>query len=67
MDKMIHGILLTKCWSMNEQVHPLSIRTFKGTLETIGTEKERISWCDAIGEEKEENVVTIGVQGSVTL
>jgi len=54
MDKMIHGIFSIKCWLMKEQVHPLSIRTFKGTSDTIGTEKERTSWCDTIGEEKKK-------------
>ena len=51
---------------MNERVHPLSIRTFTGTSDSVGTEKERTSWRNAIGEEKEEKAVTIGVQGFVT-
>lgn len=39
---------------MNERVQPLSIKTFRGKGDRVGTETERISWRDWTGESKKE-------------
>src|SRR5215469_8245140 len=48
---------VTKCWSMNERVQPLSIRTLNGLTESNGTETERTSWRVVVGEANEENML----------
>jgi hypothetical protein len=51
-------LLSNKFWSINEQVHPLSIRTLIGEEDKVGTRRERTSWCDCfLGEEKEEKAL----------
>src|SRR5215469_16807303 len=55
---------ITKCWSMNERVQPLSIRTLKGEVESDGAKTERTSWRVVVGEANEEN--TLQKRGPVT-
>src|SRR5215469_17713581 len=55
---------VTKCWSMNEQVQPLSIRTLNGLMESDSTRMERTSWQVIVGKVNEEN--TLQKRGLVT-
>ena len=55
---------VTKRWSMNERVQPLSIRTLNGLTESDGAETERTSWRVVVGEANEEN--TLQKRGPVT-
>src|SRR5215469_11333162 len=55
---------VTKCWSMNEQVQPLSIKTLNGLTESDSAKTERTSWQVIVGEVNEEN--TLQKRGPVT-
>jgi len=50
---VLHAERVTKRWSMNERVHPLSIRTLIGSRDSDSAEAERTSWL-AEGEKEEK-------------
>src|ERR1700742_2523486 len=59
---------VTKRWSINERVQPLSIKTLSGKGESNGAEIERTSWrADGEGEGKREKALQNGGPGSETL